>query len=135
MSKDVNARLFTFVKNNIMTIVTWMIRGLIMLTFLYSGACKSLFDETKLVAMGQTGVEGLSPGLIRFTGIAELAGVLALLLPVFFPALHILVPASATGLGIIMLPASVIHYRRGEPASVALNIIVLCCCIFLAFRG
>ena len=53
----------------------WICQTLLAIVFGYSGATKSVKTEKELVAMGQTGVEGLPAPLIRFIGISEILGV------------------------------------------------------------
>lgn len=82
------------------------------------------------MAIGQTGVEHLS---IRFIGVAELAGAIGLLVPWYTQIMPILTPIAAVCLGLIMLPAGVIHYRRHEPRKVWLNVVILFLCLVVAY--
>jgi uncharacterized membrane protein YphA (DoxX/SURF4 family) len=80
-------------KNTTMNILLWVLQAFVAFAFLYSGICKSVFSEQKLVAMGQTGVEGLSLAFIRFIGITEILGAAGLILPLalgVFPALTVI---------------------------------------------
>lgn len=108
-------------------------QSLIAVTFMYSGVQKSLYSEQKLVASGQTGVEGLAPGLIRFIGISEIFGAFGIVLPLLLNTVPILTAISALCFACIMIPAAVIHYKRHEPKNVITNCILFFMCIFIAY--
>lgn len=121
-----------------MNIAVWICLGILTLAFLYSGISKSTQSERKLVEMGQTGVEGLPQALIRFIGISEIIGVIGLWLPWLSGILPVLTPVAALCLGAIMIPASVIHFKRSEFQSVMGNVFLFAMCVFVAymrFRG
>ncbi len=83
--------------------------------------------------MGQTGVEHVPTPLIRFIGVSELVGAVGLLIPWYTQVWPILTPIAAVCLGLIMLPAGVIHYRRGEIQTVwRVNVTTLLFCLFVA---
>jgi hypothetical protein len=100
---------------------------------MYSGINKSIYSEQKLVARGQTGVEGLSLGLIRFIGVIEVIGAIGLILPVALKILPKLTMISAAGFAIIMILAARIHYKRNEPKNVINNIVLLILCVAIAW--
>ncbi|MVM31313.1 DoxX family membrane protein [Spirosoma sp. HMF4905] len=111
----------------------WFTQAFLAVAFMYSGWMKSTRSAHQLVAMGQTGVEHLSTPLIRFIGISELIGVVGLLVPWYTQLLPILTPIAALCLGLIMIPASVIHYRRDEKQNVLLNVILFLLCGFVVY--
>jgi uncharacterized membrane protein len=82
------------------------------LIFTYSGVCKLLLAKKKLVAMGQTGVEGLPLSLIRFIGIAEILGSIGIILPWLIKVFTVLTPILAICFAAIMVPAAIIHFKR-----------------------
>jgi uncharacterized membrane protein YphA (DoxX/SURF4 family) len=116
-----------------MNIILWVTQSFIAFTFLYSGVCKSYFSRQKLVAMGQTGVEGLPLRFIRFIGIAEILGAAGLILPCLLLIYPALTPIAAICLAFIMPFAARIHYRRKEYKNVALNCIIFLLCLFIAY--
>lgn len=119
-----------------MNAVFWIVQLFLAAVFGYSGFMKSTRSERDLVAIGQTGVEHLPLPLIRFIGITELLGVIGLLLPDLLEYWPVLTPAAAGCLGLIMLPAGVIHYRRGEFRAVAFNVLVFLLCGLVVYgRG
>ncbi|WP_461042324.1 DoxX family protein [Spirosoma harenae] len=116
-----------------MNTALWIAQGFLAVVFTYSGWMKSTRTASQLVAMGQTGVEHLAIPVIRFIGISELIGVLGLLIPWYTWIMPLLTPIAALCLGTIMLPASVIHYRRHESQNVLLNLVVLLLCAFVVY--
>ena len=116
-----------------MNTALWITQAFLAVVFIYSGWAKSTKSTTQLVAMGQTGVEHLSTSLIRFIGLSELIGVVGLLLPWYTQLIPKLTPIAAFCLGLIMIPASVIHYRRHEYPAVGFNILVFLLCGFMAY--
>ena len=116
-----------------MNTAVWTGQVFLALLFLYSGFCKAALPEQKLIAMGQGGVEGMAAPFIKFIGISELIGVAGLLLPWALNIFPALTPVAAFCLGLIMIPASVIHYRRGEKAAAVFNIFVLLLCVWVGY--
>ena len=116
-----------------MNATLWVTQFFLAAVFFYSGLMKSTKSERKLVAMGQTGVEGLPLPFIRFIGITELIGVVGLLLPTSLNYWPVLTPIAALCLGLIMPPAAFIHYRRGELKAVGFNAFVLLLCLLVAY--
>jgi uncharacterized membrane protein YphA (DoxX/SURF4 family) len=116
-----------------MNTVLWITQSFIALAFCYSGLCKSYFSEQKLVAMGQTGVEGLPLVFTRFIGVSEIIGALGLILPHWINVYPILTPIAAFCLAFIMPFAAVIHYKRNEYRNVITNVIIFGVCLFIAW--
>jgi hypothetical protein len=110
----------------------WACQILLALTFLFSGVSKSTLPVARLVAKGQTGVEGLPRSLVRFIGVCELLGVVALVVPWQLGVVPILTPAAAFCLGIIMVLAACVHFRRREFKTVAANLSLLSLCLIVA---
>lgn len=115
-----------------MNAALWTCQLVLAVVFLYSGATKATQPVTRLVASGQSGVEGLPSGLVRFIGVSELLGVAGLLLPRALHVLPMLAPAAATALGIIMVLAAHVHSRRREYKTMAANLVLLTLCIVVA---
>jgi uncharacterized membrane protein YphA (DoxX/SURF4 family) len=110
----------------------WLCQGLLALVFSFSGIVKATQPVPRIVAMGQTGVEGLPPALVHFIGVAELCGVLGLLLPGPLGIAPVLTPIAAASLGLIMVLATPIHIRRREYWTAAGNILLLSLCLIVA---
>jgi len=101
--------------------------------FMFSGVCKTYFDERLLLEKGQTGVEGLPKWFIKFIGISETLGAIGLIVPTALSKCNCLTPTAAICLGFIMIPAAFIHYKRGEMKNVAINFVILVICGVIAF--
>ncbi len=115
-------------------IALWIIQCFLAFTFMYSGICKSIYAIKILVSKGQTGVEGLPVALVRFIGVAEIIGSIGLILPLLINIWPHLVSISAVCLGIIMIPAGIIHYQRKEYRTVILiNFIIMILCVIVAY--
>lgn len=113
--------------------VLWTLQSLTACVFVYSGVNKSVLSEKQLVAKGQTGVEGLSLPVIRFIGITEILGAIALILPRLIHTLPILTPIAALCLALIMVPAGIIHYNRGEYKNIITNVVLFLMSMFIAY--
>jgi len=111
----------------------WVAQSLLAALFLFSGVMKSTQSEQKLVASGQTGVEGLPRSLIRFIGISEILGAAGLVLPLLSDVMPVLTPLAAIGLGLIMILAAILHYRRDEKRTALQNLSILLVCLFVAY--
>lgn len=112
--------------------VVWLCQGGLAVVFAFSGLVKATQPVPRIVAMGQTGVEGMPPRLVHFIGIAELCGVLGLLLPRALNVLPVLTPLAAACLGLVMVLAAPIHVRRREYWAAAGNLALLGACVVVA---
>ncbi|MFL5575657.1 MAG: DoxX family protein [Gemmatimonadaceae bacterium] len=115
-----------------MNVALWICQLLLALVFLFSGVTKSTQPVARLVASGQTGVEGLPRGLVCFIGICELFGVAGLVLPWALQTFPVLTPSAAAALGIIMVLAARVHVRRREYRTAAANLVLLTLCVTVA---
>jgi uncharacterized membrane protein YphA (DoxX/SURF4 family) len=97
-----------------------------------AGLAKSFmpFDE---LAVQMPWVLDVSPALVRFIGIAEIAGALGLVLPVLTRVMPWLTPLAALGLVTVMVLATVFHISRGEFVSIIENLILMGLTLFVAY--
>jgi len=123
-----------------MNIILWFLQAFLAFTFIYSGICKLLLSIQKLVAMGQTGIQGLPIWFVRFIGIAEVLGAVGLILPKLLAVYPILTPVSAVCLAFIMPFAAIIHYKRAvqynlqkEIKNVTVNAVIFFLCLAVAY--
>ncbi|MGZ3498178.1 MAG: DoxX family protein [Vulcanimicrobiaceae bacterium] len=116
-----------------MNIALWICQVVLAGLFLFSAATKGTQSPEKLVAMGQTGVEGLPILLLRFIAFAETLGAIGLIVPFWTKIDPVLTPAAALGLGIIMVLACIVHVRRRELQTASMNFVILAVCLFVAF--
>lgn len=123
----------TETNNRKMNILIWTLQGITAFIFMFSGINKSIYSEKTLVSKGQTGVEGLPLSLIRFIGITEISGAVGLILPMLLNIYPNLTTVSAFCLGLIMIPAGIIHYKRKEYKNVIVNFIILVVCFVITY--
>lgn len=123
-----------------MNTLLWIFQILLCIEFLASGINKSTLSEKALVAKGQTGVEGLPAGLIRFIGISEILGSIGIIIPWLTRIRPVLTPVTAVCFAFIMIPASVIHFKRyqrsgikKELGNVTINTITFLMSAFVAY--
>lgn len=116
-----------------MNTVLWISQIAMAIAFLWSGICKSLLPKTKLMAMGQTGIEELDPSFIKFIGLSEIVGAAALILPMLLNFLVWLTPLSALCLAFIMPLAAAIHYKKRESRNIIINFLFFIICSFIVY--
>lgn len=118
-----------------MNTMLWVGQVFLAVLALYSGFCKSLFSEEKLVhELKQTGVEGLPQHLIRFIGICQLLAVAGFILPVALNVLPILTPVTAFLFGIDTTMAAGVHIQRKEYKT-AISILLIALLSFFIAAG
>ncbi|MFK8036116.1 MAG: DoxX family protein [Hyphomicrobiales bacterium] len=102
----------------------WVAQALLAAMFLMAGATKVMSGSAELVAMGMGWAENAPFLLIKFIGLAEVAGGLGLLLPAATRIMPHLTKWAATGLCVIMVLAAGVHIVRGEFEVVPVNVIL-----------
>jgi uncharacterized membrane protein YphA (DoxX/SURF4 family) len=115
-----------------MDIALWTISALLVIVFVASGVAKSTMSRGRLIDSGQTGIAPFPMPVVRMTAIAELAGAVGLLAPWLSGTAKVLTPLAAVGLGIVMCGAQISHASLREPRNVAINIVLLVACAFVA---
>jgi uncharacterized membrane protein YphA (DoxX/SURF4 family) len=101
-----------------MNTLAWTLQLVCATAFLTSGTMKSLMSKERMIATGQTGVAPFPLPLLRVVALAELAGVLGLLLPWATDTGRALTPTAAACLAVIMVGAAVSHASLREPRQV-----------------
>jgi putative oxidoreductase len=115
-----------------MHVSLWIAQGLLALFFVMAGIAHGLLPIAQ-VAKSAPWTADLPVGLVRFIGIAELAGAIGVLLPAALRILPWLTPLAAFGLMLIMLLAIPFHISRGEARIVGMHIVVACVAAFVAW--
>jgi len=103
----------------IVTATLWTVQVLLALIFLFAGSMKLILPIEMLTA--QMPLPGL---LVRFIGVAEVAGALGLILPRLTRIQRGLTPLAACGLVIIMIGATVVTLAEGSGASALVPLVV-----------
>src|SRR5262245_37943343 len=108
-----------------MSVVLWIIAGLLAAAFAASGLMKLTQSRQKLAASGMGWAEDFGEGTVRTIGGLEVLAALGLILPGALDIAPVLVPLAALGLVLVMIGAAVTHARRKEPQGIAINAVLL----------
>ena len=113
------------------TIGLWVAQVLLAAMFLMAGATKLMSGSAELVAMGMGWAENAPFLLIKFIGLAEVAGGLGMILPAATRIMPNLTKLAAAGLAVIMVLAAGLHITRGEFEVVPVNVILFALAAFV----
>ena len=116
-----------------MNVVLWVIASVLALAFLAAGTFKLTQSKEKLAAAGMAWTEDFSQPMIKTIGVLEILGAIGLILPALLDIAPILVPLAATGLALVMVGASITHYRRRETPMIAINAVLFALAVFVAW--
>lgn len=111
----------------------WVVQILLAAFFGFAGYSKTFMPPDALVAMGMAWVDQAPVALLRFIGIAELAGAAGIVLPALTRILPGLTPTAALGFTLIQVLAMLMHAARGEFAVLPVNVVVLSLTLFVAW--
>lgn len=114
-----------------MNVALWIIQIIVAALFLTSGSLKLVLPKDNLRKVFEW-IEDYSEQRLRFIGAFEVLGGLGLFLPGVYSTLEILIPLAAIGLTVIMILASLVHYKRDEKNNLIVNIIVLLLLLLIA---
>ncbi|CAN5262273.1 hypothetical protein BH09ACT5_BH09ACT5_14650 [soil metagenome] len=116
-----------------MTIVLWILIGLLALVSLAVALMKLVRPKEKLAAMGDpfAWTADFSQGQIRLIAVAELLGAVGLVLPGATGILPWVSGIAAVGIAILQVGAIVTHLRRGERAVIP-NIVIVVLAVVVA---
>jgi len=109
----------------------WVIQVLLAAFFIMPGLTKIKTSKEVLVAQGKIPPNG-SITFIRFLGVAELLGVLAMIIPIWLKELQLLTALAAIGFSIVMIGALVVHYKKKEFKKLPVLTIALVLCVLLS---
>jgi putative oxidoreductase len=110
----------------------WIVQVLLALVFLATSAMKLLMPIDQLAA-NMEWVNAVPELLVRFIGLAEVAGALGLILPAATRVQPQLTPLAAAGLALIMVLAAIFHLSRGEAPLVIANAVLFALAAFVAY--
>jgi hypothetical protein len=115
-----------------MNVALWVAQIIVAVVFLFSAVTKGTWSKERLIAKGQTGVAPVPLPAVRLIALAELLGVLGMLLPWATGIAPVLTPLAAIGLAIVMVGAGLTHLRLGEPRTALGNAAILILCAIVA---
>ncbi len=113
-----------------MNIGLWIAAGLLAAVYLAVGLTKLARGRALRHRMGW--VDDFPDPVVRFIGLAEIAGALGLVLPKVTGTVPILTPIAGAGLVLLQVLAIAIHVRRGERAQLGINVLLLLLAAFVA---
>ena len=117
-----------------MNIALWVIAGLLAAGFLFAGANKLFMSRERLAkAPGGGWALDFSAGFVKALGALEVLGAVGLILPGLLGIAPVLVPLAALGLGLIMIGAAVVEFRRREFKHVLVNVVYLVLIVVVVF--
>jgi putative oxidoreductase len=110
----------------------WTAQVLLAVVFALTGYMKLTISDVDLARALPVG--GLiSIGLIRFIGVAEVAGAIGLILPSATRILPRLTPLAAGALALVMALAALLHASRGEIGSVVGVLVLGAIAVFIVW--
>ena len=117
-----------------MNVALWIVAGLLAALFLLAGSTKLFIPWERLAkAPGGGWVNDFSPGFVNFLGAVEILGAVGLILPALLDIAPVLVPLAAVGLGLIMIGAAIVEFRRQEFKHALVNLTYLALIAFVAW--
>lgn len=102
----------------------WVAQAALAAMFLMAGFMKLTSGPADLAAMGMLWAENAPVALIKFIGLAEVAGALGMILPAATRIMPDLTRLAALGLATIMVLASCVHTFRGEFEVLPVNFVL-----------
>ncbi|REE78690.1 DoxX-like protein [Paenibacillus taihuensis] len=113
-----------------MNITLWIVQGLAALAFAYGGWLKAFQYEK---ARSEWGWVGTVPrAFVIFIGLAELIGVIGLILPEATGIAPIWTPIAATTLAAVVLLGALLHLSRKEYKEVGINLVFIALAVIVA---
>lgn len=120
----------------------WIVAGLLAVVFLVSGSTKLFLSQENLDGLLQrlgpaaqaTGewTRDFSPGALKTIGVLELLGAAGLILPAVLDIAPVLLPLAASGAVVLFVGAVIMRLRRGERATIVVDLFYLALAAFVA---
>jgi uncharacterized membrane protein YphA (DoxX/SURF4 family) len=110
----------------------WLAQVLLTLVFAVTGFMELTISAADLTLKMPVGL-ALPLALIRFIGVAEVAGAIGLILPSATRILPVLTPVAAGALALVMALAAILHASRGEIASLFTVLVLGSVAVFIAW--
>ncbi len=98
------------------SLALWVAQLLLVVAFGGAGIMKLTQPMAQLASMGMGFVTATPEWLVRFIGVCEVAGALAMILPPLTRIAPLLTPLAALGFAVIQVLAIGVHASRGETA-------------------
>jgi hypothetical protein len=125
-----------------MNLALWIVAGLLAVVFFVSGSTKLFVPKENLDGLLQrlgpaaqaTGewTRDFSPGGFKTIGVLEFLGAVGLILPAALDIAPVLVPLAASGAVLLFVGAVIMRLRRGERATIVVDLVYLAMAAFVA---
>lgn len=125
-----------------MNLALWIVAALLAVVFLVSGSTKLFVPKENLDGLLQRlgpaaraageWTRDFSPGALKTIGVLELLGAVGLILPAVLDIAPVLVPLAASGAVLLFAGAVIMRLRRGERATIMLDLVYLALAAFVA---
>jgi hypothetical protein len=120
-------------KRSRLNVALWIVAGLLAVELLFSSA-KIVVPKEKLASAGAPTrwVEDFSQRALRSIGVLELLAAVGLILPAALGIAPVLVPLAASGAVLLFVGAAITRLRRGERATILIDLTNLAMAAFVA---
>lgn len=115
-----------------MNISLWVSQVILAIFFIMTGAVKLFLPLDGLVEQ-MPWVNDVPSALVRFIGLAELAGGLGLVLPAITKILPWLTSLAGAALALVLVFAIAFHIFRGEFPNIILNLVLVALTLYVAY--
>jgi uncharacterized membrane protein YphA (DoxX/SURF4 family) len=109
----------------------WAAQVLLAAAFAFAGVMKLTISAADLAQKMPTGAVPIA--LLRFIGVAEVAGAIGLILPSLTRILPVLTPVAARALALVMALAAILHVSRGEISSLPAVLVLGAMALFVSW--
>lgn len=125
-----------------MDLALWIVAGLLAVVFLVSSTTKLFVPQQNLDGLlqrlgGAAEAAGewtreFSPVALKAIGVLEFLGAVGLILPAALDIAPVLVPVAASGAVLLFTGAVIMRVRRGEKATIVIDLVYLAMAAFVA---
>lgn len=114
-----------------MNIALWIVASLLAAVFLLVGGMKVVTPKEKLAGTMEV-LRTWSPAQIKALGVVEILGAIGLILPRALDIAPVLTPLAAVGCAIVMVGATIVHYRLKDFTGIRVPPVLLVLAIVVA---
>ncbi|MEM7029326.1 MAG: DoxX family protein [Chloroflexota bacterium] len=115
-----------------MKIALWIVQVLLGAAFIMAGFMKITTPIAEMAEM-MSFVTVFPEAMVRFIGIAEVAGGIGVILPALTRIQPRLTPIAAACLGLVMILAAIYHITQGEFSAIISNIVLFALAAFVYY--
>ena len=117
-----------------MNLALWIAAGVLAAVLLVAAINKLVIPREKLASLPGGGwVEDFSPGALKCISTLEILGAVGLIMPAVLGIAPVLVPLAATGAALLFTGAVIMRLRRGEKATILVDLAYLALAVFVAW--